>query len=256
MLAHYDYIWLRPPRILRFFLLCPDTPLLWIPFKFKLRLPSYRQSYSTSVTKLPSSDRSFQLGHLRSRKPPSQTLKSSIDKHTSSTCGFLQLGPNYRLMAKQLVTLPRSSTTSTSTLTPTFKLWCFLSCLKPTRRPMTTIQSSTSLHASTTTRTSSRRRRTSYIPSNKAMTPCLSISPSLSVPSMRLVAKVRTTSTKYPASVMALIQLSVAAWHNNSVCHEYTPSSCRRFNSLRLGLLLHPIKPLLSLPAIQWTLVS
>jgi hypothetical protein len=122
----------------------------WTLFKSKLRLQNYKPSYSASAMKLPSSDRLLQPRHLQDRKPVSQTLRSLLDKHISSIHGFRQLGLRYRSTAKQLAMPLPNSTTSTLISTHTSKPWCFPSCLKPMRRPMTIIRSSTSLYAFTT----------------------------------------------------------------------------------------------------------
>jgi len=97
----YDLSLLGSPihtRTRPFFVLF-DSLLLWTLSKFKPRLQSCGPSYSASATKSPSFDRSSQPGHLRSRKPPSQILRSLVGRHTSLIHGSRQLEPSYRSTA-------------------------------------------------------------------------------------------------------------------------------------------------------------
>jgi hypothetical protein len=135
-----------------------------------MQLQSCRTKYSASATRLPSFNQLSQLRHLRSQKPLFQTPKSSTDRHTSLIHSFRQSRQSYRSTAQQLETLLPSSTMSTSILSRMFKLWFFLSCLKPTRHPTTTTQSSTSLRAFIIIQTRCRRQRTSYTLSSRALT--------------------------------------------------------------------------------------
>jgi hypothetical protein len=81
-------------------------------------------------------------------------------------------------------------------LSRTFKLWSCPSCLKPTRRPTTTTQSSTSSHAFMTIQTRCRKQRTSYTLSSRAPTLFMHIWLSSNVFSTKLVVRIGQTLTK------------------------------------------------------------
>lgn len=186
-------------------------------------MQSCKQSYSANATKLPSFDRSFQAELLQSRKPPSQTPKSSMDKHTSSIHGSRQLKPSYESMATQLETPQPNSTTSTSTLTPMFKLWCFPSSPKSTSHRTTIIPSSTSFSAFTTIQTRYKKQRISYMLSSRAPTLFTHIWPSLNALSTKPMVKTGQTSTISLRSVMVSILHYAIGLLSNSTFLASTP---------------------------------
>ena len=98
-----------------------------------------------------------------------------------------------------------NSIISTLISTYTSKLQCFLSCLKPIRRPITIIRSSTSLYAFTIIQIKCKKQKTSYMLLSRAPTLFIYIQLSLNVFSIKLTVRTSQTSIRSLCFKMVLI---------------------------------------------------